>query len=687
MKTFIDKSNPNSVRRYLELFEMANAVFALPENQDKAPKDENGQILQINDIEQYFTCIGTLKSIDPKFAYLLPLDESFFEIDANTRAIKVPSEFSKGVGVQSDVISETLLFKINRFVDAKDLNDVENIWIQWQYGPLNNPTSEGVFKVDFRYINYDPNYLIFAWPLMGRVTKNHGTLRFSVRFESTGSDGISYSLNTLPATVTLNPALKADMDYDEPYESASALFDQAIQDSQQTSTPSENAAVRPNFNPAIAPGADMLPDKAYLYNNALTLRAQAITTDTGNLSYVWYSSDNAAQDAVILTTKYIKTEDINRDGNYKRYYYSEGSGDAQAYKIYTGTITNGQTADGKDLYEYVAELNIPVGEGTIAGLYRLDATNRLGWSANSTSSAIITNGNADGFTQIVEIPGPEKLIFKDGGDLDPDKKYITTSEDDVEQVSLSVNVEYDDFSKLVNVDLPIIDYHWEKTLLPREGNVIEADGKVTDKRTWLPVPSLLDLDTTGEGIDKFDYIVTMNQSDLAKHLEDKGYDVSALSDEEKDLPGWYRVIVTSQVNRDTNSITSTECKVTRDPVAPELDHKENDTAKTQDIEINETANFTLEIKNFLTAIEENKLLETEKITYQWFDNSDVALEGSGFVGELSKDNIQVDENGNKKLVINVAFTLTEKPAAYYCVVTNELNGKTAASRSGYFTIL
>ena len=62
-----------------------------------------GNFTRIETLEQYFNCIGDLKVIDTKFT-VLPVDEEYFEIDANSRAITVPQNtFRKnGVGIVGD---------------------------------------------------------------------------------------------------------------------------------------------------------------------------------------------------------------------------------------------------------------------------------------------------------------------------------------------------------------------------------------------------------------------------------------------------------------------------------------------------------------------------------------------------------------------------------------------------------
>jgi hypothetical protein len=122
------------------------------------------------------------------------LDEPFFDVDINTREITVPTHFKKyGIGIQGDMIAETLLFKTDRYVDYIDLKDTE-IWVQWE-----KPGTDGnASKIEFTYLPAEePEKLIFAWPITSKATELSGNLKFSVRFIKRGEqDSIVYSLNT-----------------------------------------------------------------------------------------------------------------------------------------------------------------------------------------------------------------------------------------------------------------------------------------------------------------------------------------------------------------------------------------------------------------------------------------------------------------------------------------------------------
>ena len=85
----------------------------------------------ITSLDDYFVQFKDLVMVDPVFA-ILPLDEPYFEIDADTRVITVPSEFKKnGISVKGDQIAEIVFFTIDRYYDTTDLYDDDiKIYIQ-----------------------------------------------------------------------------------------------------------------------------------------------------------------------------------------------------------------------------------------------------------------------------------------------------------------------------------------------------------------------------------------------------------------------------------------------------------------------------------------------------------------------------------------------------------------------------
>ena len=142
----------------------------------------------INSLETYFSHIESLLGLtrpqNNKYGRkysILPLQEDYFEIDANARTIKVPEAFRKnGLGVQGDQTAETIYFKINRYFDAMDLYNTD-IYIQWE----NANGDQGLAKEWVRDIETYDDYMVFGWVLGDLITKVPGTLKFSVRFVKT----------------------------------------------------------------------------------------------------------------------------------------------------------------------------------------------------------------------------------------------------------------------------------------------------------------------------------------------------------------------------------------------------------------------------------------------------------------------------------------------------------------------
>lgn len=181
---------------------------------------------QITSLETYFSKIDKLLNLEgtaglPNYGRMytiLPLDEEYFDIDLNTRTIKVPDGFKKnGIAVKGDMGAETIYFKVPRYFDAIDLNNT-TIYIQWQYTSAETKLPvQGISQEWVRDIESEDDYLIFGWTLGGKITAQAGTLQFSVRFLNGTRKGevfetVSYSLSTLTTTVLINAGLDFDVE-------------------------------------------------------------------------------------------------------------------------------------------------------------------------------------------------------------------------------------------------------------------------------------------------------------------------------------------------------------------------------------------------------------------------------------------------------------------------------------------
>lgn len=174
--------------------------------------------LEINGIYDYYSNLDTIKTKlgtkDIGYLYA-PLKEPYFEINANTRMIKVPDIFkANGIGVIGDKYAETICFSIDRYFDTVDLNN-ESIkaYIYWTLeGNSAEEKQEGKDKAYFIDPVAKKDYLIIGWPLNGDKFNYAGNLKFYISFED---DLGSYKLNTLTATVKVNDNLKIEAEADQ----------------------------------------------------------------------------------------------------------------------------------------------------------------------------------------------------------------------------------------------------------------------------------------------------------------------------------------------------------------------------------------------------------------------------------------------------------------------------------------
>jgi len=159
--------------KYDKLFEEANKALNATE-EDK--------ITTLND---YFVRLNEIVLNEdiyhPKFI-TLPADEDLFEINANTRTIKVPDIFKSGAGVEGDQIAETIFFSIDRYFDTMDLNN-QSIQIEWKA-----PGQSGISSALAKDTDSIPNKIIFGWGLREEITSEAGSIEFAVRFYTIDPD-------------------------------------------------------------------------------------------------------------------------------------------------------------------------------------------------------------------------------------------------------------------------------------------------------------------------------------------------------------------------------------------------------------------------------------------------------------------------------------------------------------------
>ena len=359
---------------------------------------------EINSLETYFSHIKDLINIDRKYS-MLPLQEQYFEIDANTRTITVPEVFRKnGLGVQGDKTAETIYFKINRYFDAMDLNQTD-IYIRWENAEGNN----GFSTEWVRDIETFDDYMVFGWVLGNTITETPGPLKFSISFVKINTDKVvTYALNTLTAQAIINSSL--DFPIGTPDDSLNDLLAGNILNT-TTTTDSEIQVFKfaYNFDDLI------LADKSNLNNNIISTNlvekdgAYIVElllyayVDKGELSYSIYKQKaekpNVTQDLEIVSnlkeTIYKPVDYDEALENHK--YYEEKNGNYEYIYIVPGT-----TGIKNKYYEkYVAYSLKKNSDTSITGTYYGTAISTINQVA---SSPIYT-------TYQIKIPGPNNVVF------------------------------------------------------------------------------------------------------------------------------------------------------------------------------------------------------------------------------------------------------------------------------------
>ena len=431
MITYINRANAS---RYSELFEKANKALNLTLDSDK-----------ISSLEEYFSVIKTLVTAtgDRKYT-MLPLDEDVFEIDANRRLITVPNSFkTNGISVQGDQIAEVIYFKIDRFFDATDLNEMD-IFIQWQA-----PNGDsGISKEWVRDIESETGKLIFGWPLSEEITVKSGNVKFAVRFvkfDESDKNEIVYSFSTLTAEAPIKPALDFDLsqgavqliDYND-------LIINRLVDS-DSPIAGAGSSERPEILFTLDRVVDLVPvEDGEGGEAALHVRARSI--DAGNITYAWtyykLTYNNVTKQFELATAPtemgsgkiiYIQTKDkeIKAGKDYYLYYKEDGKdvvklADTTDWAAY---IDSGFVADKvTTIYERYCEYI-----GKDIGVYKVEISNKRGKAPAETVPGTKLNeeGNVvpETFEElglICEIPAPAMPIISEIHQDNAEGKPVTT---------------------------------------------------------------------------------------------------------------------------------------------------------------------------------------------------------------------------------------------------------------------
>lgn len=671
MITYVDNSN---AIKYTVLFEQAtqDLVAAQIQADDNGEsgfsytyrKDENGKPYvdpdtglyvaddPITTIEKYFAYLKylveledanssdtrkVLHSLGRRYT-MLPLDETPFEINANSRQITIPSNFSaNGVAVQGDQLAEVLYFRIDRYFDAKDLDDAE-IFIQWE-------TADGVTGLSAPIvidIMSEPNKIIFGWALSEALTKKPGNIKFAVRFYKWANDAMT-KLSYSWASQTVSVAVKETLDYElsdvvlqqvaRDMKDENELMIARIKSSETTVTDNEEAAV-PVYVLNLRDDVNAVNDLAnnnilYIDLDATTiddetvleypLKAQARSADGGIISYVWHyeslDHNTAAQGQTMgsesdpshskdIKIKYELTQDETPKD--KVYYEAKTVDGVVGYFAFdVAGLAPNETPVSKGLYEKFAYCTV-----THVGYFWVEAINSR-TKANSKSKE----------SDHVMVPMPS----------DP---QITT-----------------------NVT--------EREILP----------KVVDNKVTLTVAAINPEENhTRQGVITYQWAMKNNESDEWENIDGAtaaSLDITYLADTTPtDVEGFYRVTVFNTKNGETVSVDSAVCRVSFAATAPEIVFP----ATPDDQKINiDAIDHTLHVELGADWTGDTKLWNiSDKITYQWYQDDDVTA-------EADLDDILIEG------ATNSTFVPTEK-GRYFCVVTNEKNQTEASSMSLIFYV-
>ena len=604
---------------------------------------ENGVITEVNDagrftsLEELFNYIEELVQLDKTYYIKLPLDEPALAIDANTRTITVPANFAKCAAVQSDQIAETVIFTIDRFYDYMDLMNAQ-VWVQWIAPNKDGSSREGATFIELKDIDSLPGKIRFGWPLDADITAVPGKVQFAVRFfikeNIDGKEKVVYSLNTLPAVLTVQAALQPELNDEHTINRPNSLFGYAVRNNKY---PGQGVAA-PQVPTFAAPGMN-LPINATLTNDTLTLMAQAVVGDAGMVSYEWYytsvdgnttrpckayvDENGTSHDAFgTIGVAYKKTDAKKRvlsddyysvngtlekdaEGNYLDVYYYKPE-DAAAFIIYNGNVENADV----DLYEKYTTYTVPT-TGPVTGTYQVKAVNK-----------IYPNESQPVGSQPCRLISPSDVnITKDlpaYAVMDPNAK-----------LTISAGKLAEDPSEL--------SYYWQMT-----DNIAEDMEIIADAASLA-------------------YVAT--------------------------APGWYQVGVTSNLNRETREVLSSICKVTNLPKAPTVDYDKDKTTGDYDKDNDHSVNadpgdeLVFAVKASVSdagdasTYGENNLY-SEGLTYKWYlSKTDSMI----YEAEITAEDISGGAIDEPMIKVILQEDAKDAPYRYTCKVTNHLSGETATT--------
>lgn len=754
--------NQNNSDKYRKLFTEA---YEFLESLNDSPVTPGKN--QFSSLAEYYGHIADLFNQAKYEYIMVPLDEEPFNIDLNTRTITVPSSFNKCTSVQNDVLAETIIFVTDRYFDFMDLANVNIYVQWTTPDGFNGATRVEMRdlesepgKIKFAWplnnlITKVPGTVKFAVRFFALDNNNEQTLAYSLNtlaseiiikpaLQPDGPSQVEKNIIDLFQKAIINSNYAAT-GVNPPVQPAFiapgtdiAIGEKTIIDGKEVYIINAIVAETDNINYMkinnmteekfllgsywIKVNGQYIKANAFNENevyfiqiqkgvkyvglnndNTITLYAQAIVPDSGQIIYKWYYQ---AQDGD-FNDKAYDCEEINfgevdhnvfinvgknpLNGEHERYYIIAQDGnyiDANniAYKDYVGNIP----AD-EDLYERYSTLTIPADSEdepvSVTGLYYAAAWNIIDASGytkvdNLTEDRFNTGDfyikigkqyikettfdpNEDYYVKIdkiLETPFPTETSTC----VLPGPHPITVSKnlneqlifDENEEIQLTIEIEDDDYD-------PEISYDWRTSITSKESVFTEADTVLNDNSNNLRIPGyvlapIMDEETFNQGIY---YIIDKDK----KYIRAKEYDNNVSYYTEN--AGWFGVNIISKLNRKSESYPSNIVKVTHNPIPPEVNYLGDDPQKIFGslTATKESVTFEVNVNNQVLDI--NNLLKSENIEYIW-QMSPVDSVWQTLSGKEKGVNIE-----DNKITITSDFTTPY--ATFRCLVINHLNGKKA----------
>lgn len=599
-------------------------------------------------LDNYFAHMADLISISPNYV-MIPLDDStegVFKINANDRTIAIPPQFAKCAAVKNDEKCEIIVFSIDRYFDYQDL-DRTSICVQW----INAAGEEGISLIQLKDLETFPGKLRFGWPLTSNITKKEGPVQFAVRFytkatdEASGKSKYHYLLNTLTSTIQV----KNSLDIENPVieeENVHSLFAEFVQNSINPSYPTP----APVF--FVKPGLDLPVYGAIGEGDTLTLTAQAVADDLGVINYEWMYIP-ADTDGTPINLETAKND--NYTINHQVWEKSTDTSRQGSQKYYVQELDESEEVLGYKLYTGA----IPAEEGVELYVCKTSLTikpanestandkNIVGsYYVNATNTVSVNTTTPSSSTKCV-VPTPHDVEFTEKGNLP--KHMFTDSE--TKMATLAVKL----------VDDPTLPEH-----------TFQWSSKTVEGEELVNIPeSNKDFYTTN-------------------------------------TPGWYKLHVSSKLNRKVKENESELCKVTHLPTPPivqklsyikfssTMTKEERETLAAQPEQWTELLPDQEMPKYFVvgdiirlkveTDLDDLNPLKTESLTYTWYVQepdekdreltiADKDITGNGLVHE---DSSLTDK------VIDVRCLMNGTKFNYHCVIKNTIQTKSAETDSAKY---